>query len=108
MLVLRNLFLTVLIEGILMLIFTKSGKKALHSVPVNMLTNPLLNLILIAFAGFFAPGAALYFCVAAVLEISVLFAEAFLYRKMGDFDRRESFFASLLLNGASFCFGLFL
>ena len=51
-LILKNLLLTVLIEGALMLIFTKSKTKLYHSVLVNMLTNTLVNLSLILWANF--------------------------------------------------------
>ncbi len=108
-LILRNLLLTVLIEGVLVLVFVRKAKTVYHSVLVNMLTNPLLNLLLIFWASFVAlPANPYYYIATAVLEISALAAEWILYYKMGDFGIKKAFFASLSLNAASYSFGLLL
>ena len=108
-LILKNLLLTVLIEGALMLIFTKSKTKIYHSVLVNAVTNPLINLFLIFWANFLSkPDLTGYYAVVAVLEVAVVLTEWVLYYKMGDFLSKKAFFASLGLNAASFFIGLFL
>lgn len=104
---LRNLLLTVLIEGVLVLVFVKRRETLYHSVLVNMLTNPLVNLLLIFWANFApfpeVPG---FYIATAFLEIAAVTTEWILYCKMGDFGIKKAFFASFLLNAASYSFGL--
>ena len=108
-LILRNLFLTVLIEGILVYVFVRKVKTLYHSVLVNMLTNPLVNLILISVGNFVViEGNSVYYAALAVLEIAAVITEWLLYYKMGDFGIKKALFASVLLNVASFSFGLFI
>lgn len=103
----RNLFLTVLIEGALVLVFAKRKTVLYHSVLLNMLTNPLVNLLLMAWASFIPLAEVPYYYLAtAFLEIAAVAAEGALYYKMGDFGLKKAFFASLGLNAASFFFGL--
>ncbi|MBR3610347.1 MAG: hypothetical protein IKL57_02610 [Oscillospiraceae bacterium] len=103
----RNLLLTVLIEGTAVLIFVKSRKVLYHSVLVNMLTNPLVNLALILWASFVTvPAVPYYYIATAFLEIAAVITEWLLYYKMGDFGIKKAFLASLLLNAASYSFGL--
>ena len=105
--IIKNLLLTVLIEGALVLVFTKSRETVYHSVLVNMLTNPLVNLVLISWGSFVPlPIVPYYYIVTAILEISTVITEWLLYYKMGDFGIKKAFFASLGLNAASFSFGL--
>jgi ABC-type multidrug transport system permease subunit len=106
-LLLRNLLLTVLIEGVLMLVFVKKRETLYHSVLVNMLTNPALNLCLILWSTFvLLPTDPYYYIITAVLEIAAVVTEWILYYKMGDFGIKKAFFASFLLNAASYSFGL--
>ncbi len=103
----RNLLLTVLIEGALVLVFIKRKSTACHSVLVNMLTNPLVNLCLILWGSFIPlPAVPYYYIATAVLEVLAVITEGVLYYKMGDFGIKKAFFASLSLNAASFSFGL--
>ncbi len=103
LLLLRNLVLTVLIEGALVLIFTQSKTVLYHSVLVNMLTNPLVNIFLICWASFVPlPAMPFYALATAFAEISAVIAEDVLYYKMGDFGLKKAFFASLFLNACSF------
>lgn len=106
---LRNLLLTVLIEGALVLVFCKSKKTLWHSVLVNMLTNPLVNLCLLLWAQFAPlPEVPFYYIALALFEVSAFLAEGVLYYKMGDFGIKKAFLASLALNAASFLFGFLL
>lgn len=105
-LVVRNLLLTVLIEGTLMFVFVKRRETVYHSVLVNMLTNPLVNLFLIFWGSFVPlPVNPYYYVVTAILEIAAVVTEWILYYKMGDFSVRKAFWSSLALNAASFSFG---
>ena len=103
---LRNLLLTVLIEGVLVLVFVKKRETLYHSVLVNMLTNPLVNLFLISWGSFVSLPAVPYYFATAFLEIAAVITEWILYYKMGDFGIKKAFFASFLLNAASYSFGL--
>ncbi|MBQ7873643.1 MAG: hypothetical protein IJ306_00570 [Oscillospiraceae bacterium] len=108
-LLLRNLLLTVLIEGALVLVFVRKRETLYHSVLVNMLTNPLLNFCLLLWAAFVPlPAVPFYYIATAFLEIAAFITEGLLYYKMGDFGLKKAFFASLLLNAASFSFGFLL
>ena len=105
--IIRNLLLTVLIEGVLVLVFVKNRETVYHSVLLNMLTNPLVNLFLIFWASFVdLPKVPYYYLATAFCEVSAFAAEGFLYCKMGDFGIKKAFFASFLLNAASYSFGL--
>ena len=105
--VIKNLLLTVLIEGILVLVFVRRRETVYHSVLVNMLTNPLVNLVLIFWGSFVPlPVNPYYYIVTVMLEIAAVITEWILYYKMGDFGIKKAFFASLMLNVASYSFGL--
>ncbi len=105
--IIKNLLLTVLIEGLLMLVFTRKRETVYHSVLVNMLTNPIVNLFLIFWGSFvLLPAEPYYYAATAVLEIAAVLSEWILYHKMGDFGIKKAFFASFSLNAASFSFGL--
>ena len=107
LIVLRNLLLTVLIEGALVLVFRKRRETVYHSVLVNMLTNPLVNVLLILWANFVPLAEApFYYIAVAFLEIAAVITEWILYYKMGDFGIKKAFFASFLFNAASYSFGL--
>ena len=105
LILLRNLLLTVLIEGALVLVFIKRKSTAFHSVLVNMLTNPIVNILLVLWGSFYLP---YYYLAFTFLEVFAVITEAVLYEKMGDFGIKKAFFASILLNAASCSFGFFL
>lgn len=106
-LILRNLVLTVLIEGALVFVFARKTETLRHSVLVNMLTNPIVNLVLIFIGSFkISEGNSVYYIALAVLETAAVITEWLLYYKMGDFGIKKALFASVLLNAASFSFGL--
>lgn len=103
----KNLFLTVLIEGATVLILKRRAKMFYHSVLVNVLTNPILNLILLFWASFInLPTVPYYYITTAFLEIAVVITEGYLYRKMGDFGLKKALFVSLFLNTLSFTIGI--
>ena len=104
--IVRNLLLTVLIEGVLVLVFVRKSETLYHSVLVNMLTNPVVNLALIFWGSFVPlPAVPYYYIATAFLEVAAVITEWVLYYKMCDFALKKAFFASLLLNAASFSFG---
>ena len=99
------LLLTWIIEGIVVIIFTRKPKFVLYSIWCNIITNPLLNFIGILLYDNF--GIIIYWCWAFVGEILVLFSEMWLY---GYFDshslsKKYYFFLSLTANGISVLLG---
>ena len=107
LILIRNLLLTVLIEGLLVLIFARKRETVYHSVLVNMLTNPLVNLFLMLWASLAVlPMDPSYYILTGILEVAAFVTEAFLYYRMGDFGIKKAFFASFLLNAASYSSGL--
>lgn len=109
LLLLVNLLLTVLTEGALVLIFVRKRETLFHSVLVNILTNPLVNLFLLLWGSYVPlPTVPYYWTAVAFLEIAAVITEWILYYKMGDFGIKKAFFASLALNAASFSFGFLL
>ena len=97
------LVLTVAIECGLALLFKQKG--LVYAVFLcNLLTNPLLNIILLLYYNFISRE--YYWLVVGFLEISVLFTEAFLIKAMVKYTFRKSLALSLLFNGASFVLGL--
>ena len=69
-----------------------------------MLTNPLLNLLLLLYS--FVFGNIGYFTVVFVLELAVWITEAWALRKVAGVTFRKSMWLSLLFNGASFGLGI--
>ena len=99
------LLLTWIIEGIVVIIFTRKPKFVLYSVWCNIITNPLLNFIGIILYNSF--GIYIYWCWAVIGEIALLFSEMWLY---GFFDnhalsKKYYFLLSLTANGISVLLG---
>ena len=101
-----ELALTVLIEGsVIFLLFTR-WDYLYHSVLVNLLTNPALNLGLLIAVTY--GGTAYYQPLLLLGETLVILIEAWIYRYLGDFKFPKALLVSLLLNGLSFGLGLLL
>ena len=82
LLLVRNLFLTALIEGILVLVFVRKSETLYHSVLVNMLTNPIVNFSLILWGSFvLLPEVPYYYVATAFLEAAAVITEWILYYK---------------------------
>ena len=103
--ILLALVLTLVVECGLSLIF-RSKQLTYAVVACNLLTNPLLNLLLLLFVLFF--GAEYYFVVLGALEILVVLGEALVIRALTDYRVPRALLLSLLFNTASFCAGLLL
>ncbi len=85
-------------------LFWKS-KQLLYAVFLcNLLTNPLLNLLLMLWVTFTGPR--FYWVVVAVLEIGVVAVETAVLRGMLGYDRRKALGLSALFNVYSFGAGL--
>ena len=97
------LALTVLVECSLALFF-RSWRLVWAVFLCNLLTNPLLNLILMLYYTYI--GRHYYWIAVAVLEVCVFIAEALLLRLMMRYAFKRAFALSLLFNGCSFLIGL--
>jgi len=97
------LALTILIECGLSLIF-RSRELTYCVLLCNLLTNPLLNLLLILYLAFI--GRELYFVVMGILELAVVAVEALVIKHMTDRHISKALGLSLLFNSASFGAGL--
>ena len=99
------LILTILVECGLSLLFR--SRQLTYSVFLcNLLTNPLLNLLLILYATFI--GENYYYIVLGFLEIVVVGVEAYVIALMTDARPRKALLLSLFFNAASFGIGLLL
>ena len=97
------LALTILIECGLSLIF-RSRQLTYCVFLCNLLTNPLLNLVLILYDAFFWQR--FPFELLVILEIAVTGIEAFIITLMTDTKPGKALLMSLLFNAASFGTGL--
>ena len=103
--ILLALALTILIECGLSLVF-RSRQLTYTVLLCNLLTNPLLNLLMFLILYFL--GLRFYYPLLAVLEIAVVFVEAFVIRLMMHYRPLKAILVSLLFNAASFFAGLLL
>ena len=102
--ILCQLVFTILVEGSVMIVWQNSKEALGYSVLANLMTNPLLNLILLYLAG---QGIGLYATlgIRLGLEVLVILAEALAYRGMMKTDIKNAIRISLVLNLVSFGIG---
>ena len=99
--IIKALILTILIEGIVILIIKKNFVFLIYSVIINIITNVSLTLIVNQFVN---SELWKYIVVVAALEIVILFVEALIYNiKIKKF--KKALLLSLILNLTSFSFG---
>lgn len=101
--ILINLFLTIFIEIVVLLLFKERRPKVLFgSISVNVVTNLSLNLVLLALknANIFW-----YIIYLIIGEVLVLFIEWLFYYLLIK-DKKRSFFYSFYCNSISFILGL--
>lgn len=103
---LSALLLTVLIEGLFVLLTRRSGKWLKFSLLGNVLTNPALNLAAMLIRSYAGPG--VYAAGIAVLELLAAYTEEEIYYYGCGEGRKKSVITSLLANLLSFCTGLLL
>lgn len=102
-LLLAALGLTIAVEGAAMLLFTRRWRFVYYSLLVNLLTNPLLNLVLLFVAR--SGSLPLYYVVLAALEVAVVFGEGALYAKLCGWAGKKALVVSLILNALSYGLG---
>lgn len=99
------LFLTIIIEGLVMLTLARSKKWVYYNLLVNLVTNPLLNLALTVFRRVYRDEYQ-YWIAVAIGEIIVFNVEAALYRAMTGETWKKCYIRSIVTNGLSFLIGL--
>ena len=98
------LILTIVVEcGITLLLFRK-GEYTYYILLLNLLTNPLLNFIMLVYFSYI--GMKFYYAVLYALEVVVVVAEGLLFAKLSGFKRWKALLLSLGLNGCSYAVGL--
>ena len=103
--ILASLLLTIGLECTISSILR--SRQLTYSVLVcNLLTNPLLNLILLIYVN--TIGADHYLTILLILELLVVPTEALVIKLMTDFPPFKALLMSLLFNAASFGLGLLL
>ena len=99
--IIKALLLTIIIEGIVILIIKKNFIFLIYSIIINIITNLSLNLIVNNFVN---SELWKYIIVVVTLEIAVLFVEALIYNiKIKKYTK--ALLLSLILNLASLSFG---
>lgn len=106
LLFLTSLFITELIECGIMQILFHSWKYTYYVFLCNLLTNPVLNLILVQISNTIP--SKWYLPCLVVLEILVVLVEGFILHILCNFRKKKSLLLSLLLNGSSFAVGAIL
>ncbi len=102
----KCLLLTILIETFIAFLLGYRKKDLLNIVLVNIVTNPIVVTIPVYFNvkhGVFERNISL-----AILEITTLFTEGFIYFKCLERRKINPFLLSLLLNLASYLLGVFI
>ena len=107
--ILYPLICTIVIECGLALVITKNFRFTYCVLLCNMLTNPLLNLVLIILSTTILKAEnPLFYCITGILEITVIITEAWLLIKMQNLSIKKAIAISFVLNISSVGIGFFL
>ena len=102
---LKLLIATCVFEIIPLLFFKSRGKRIATSLLCNVLTNPLLNVILFLVAGFIS-NQATYILIVLVLELAVVAFESFIIYNIMNESATKCIKVSAVCNAFSFTMGL--
>lgn len=97
------LLLTVVIEIVISFAIGLRKKDLINVFLVNILTNPLLNSIYLYFGG--TTSRINSYIILFILEVIVLFVEGYIYKKVLEVKKINSYLLSLILNISSFLLG---
>ena len=100
---LRSLAITIIIEMIVAIILKYRKKDLINVILVNILTNPLLNSIVVAINYYY--GVTYRNISLIILEIMVLLIEGMIYQKYLKRRKINGYILSLILNLSSFLIG---
>ena len=105
LIVFSQLALTVLLEGTIMWVWQRSREAVEYSVLCNLMTNPLLNLLIIGMSHL---GILTFYInvITLILEALVVIAEMLAYRGMMRISMKKAFLISFVLNVSSYLFGV--
>ena len=105
--IIRSLVLTIIIEVVVgIIIGIKNKKDILNIVLVNMITNPIVNIVPIMlniYVSLKARNISIY-----ILEVVILFTEGLIYKKVLSYKKLNYFLISFILNLSSYGIGLIL
>lgn len=99
-----NLVLTVTVEGAAICVWDR--RALLSSVACNLLTNPLLTLLLLAASGLLGLRGTGYWALTGALELGAVAAEAAVYRRLEGWPFCAALTVSAVLNLLSFSAGM--
>ena len=99
--------LTCIIEMIPLLFLKRRGKWIISSFLCNVITNPIMNIIL-AILAVYVTNLAVYICIVIALEIAVILFEAFIFYNVMDESKRRCIIVSIVINTCSFLIGFLL
>lgn len=100
------LLITVVSEIIFVCIVTKDKTAAIISLLGNMVTNPIVNMVLSALLIWTSKWSWLYIVVLVLLETAAFFSETIFYKAGTDFGLKKCLLISLGANALSFGTGL--
>ena len=103
---LTSLLFTIIIEVVISIILGYRKKDLLNVLLVNILTNPLLNSIVVAVNYYY--GLKYRNITLGVLEIVVVITEGYIYQKYLEKRKVNGYVLSVILNLASFILGMFI
>ncbi|OPZ93854.1 MAG: hypothetical protein BWY74_00973 [Firmicutes bacterium ADurb.Bin419] len=98
-----NLLLTCIFEGIIIFFLFRKREYVYYSFLCNMLTNPVLNLLLIFLYRIFRHNS--YYVGLIILELMFVLVEAYVYTLLCNFKVQKALLLSFLLNGVSYALG---
>lgn len=98
------LALTVIAEGLVILLLFRSLRFVYYSLLANLLTNPALNALLVILTTLL--GSSAYLPALIALELAAVAAETLVYRTLCDFRPLKALGVSALLNAVSLGLGL--
>ena len=101
-----SLTCTLIIEIMIAILLRYRGKDLTNVLLVNILTNPLLNSIVVAINYYY--GLKTRNIVLIMLEILVVFVEGFIYDKYLNNRKINGYLLSVILNVSSYVLGLFI
>ena len=96
--------MTITVEGIIILLKYRRRDYVYYSLLCNVITNPMLNLLL--YLLLWQLGSEIYLPALVILEIIVVVVEANIYKVICNFSRKEAYKLSIILNLSSYLIGL--
>lgn len=101
-----NLTLTIFIEGLVIVLLFRRLRFVYYSFLCNIITNPALNLILLAIIQ--CLGAAYYRASLIILESAAVFVEAYVMMLLSTLSFKKALAVSALMNSVSCIIGILL